>query len=256
MPDDLNARLARQRFPRSSNYDARWVIENVMGPQPLWLMEWLSSALDLPSGARVLDLGCGKALTSIFLAREYGVRVVAADLWTQPGENWTRIKDAGCADSVIPVHAEAHDLKFADGYFDAVLSVDAYHYFGTSELYLAYLARFLRPGGLLGIVVPALAAELNDDQVPEHLQPYWAPDFWTFHSARWWRQLWSRSGQVDVELADFLDDGWQDWALWDETCAQLSENEFVIENAGREAQMVRLDAGRNLGFARIVARRH
>jgi hypothetical protein len=88
------------------------------------------------------------------------------------------------------------------------------------------------------------------------MQPYWAPDFWTFHSARWWQRLWSRSGQVDVELADFLDRGWRDWALWNETCAQLSENEFVIENADREAQMIRLDAGRNLGFARIVARRH
>src|SRR5689334_9395596 len=149
VPDDLHARLARERFPRSSSYDARWVIDNVMGPQPLWLMEWLCSALDLRSGARVLDLGCGKALTSIFLAREYDVRVVAADLWVEPSENWTRIKDAGCAESVIPIGAEAHDLKFAEGYFDAIVSVDAYHYFGTDERYLAYLARFVRPGGRL-----------------------------------------------------------------------------------------------------------
>ena len=255
MPDDLNSRLAQERFPRSSSYDARWVIDNVMGPQPLWLMEWLCFALHLPSGARVLDLGCGKALTSIFLAREYGLQVVAADLWIKPTENWTRIKEAGCADSVIPIHAEAHDLKFADGYFDAIVSVDAYHYFGTDELYLAYLAKFLRPGGRLGIVVPALITDLTDDQVPEHLQPHWPSEFRTFHSARWWRQLWSRSGEVDVDLADVLEDGWQDWALWNEICAQVSENEFVIENAGREAQMVRLDAGRNLGFARIVARR-
>jgi SAM-dependent methyltransferase len=186
--------------------------------------------------------------------REYDLRVVAADLWIEPSDNWTRIKEAGCTDSVIPIRAEAHDLKFAMGYFDAIISVDAYHYFGTDERYLAYAAQFLRPGGHLGIVVPALVAELTDDEVPEHLQPYWVPDFWTFHSARWWRQLWSRSGEVDVDVADVLEDGWQDWALWNEMCVKVSKNEFVIENADREAQMIRLDAGRNLGFARPVSR--
>lgn len=158
------------------------MVDNWMGPNPLWLMEWLCSALDLPAGARVLDLGCGKALTSIFLAREYGVRVVAADLWIPPHENWARVKEANCADSVMPVFAEAHDLKLANEYFDAIVSVDAYHYFGTDELYLAYLSRFLAPGGRIGIVVPGLVAELADNQVPEHLEPYWQPDFWTFHS--------------------------------------------------------------------------
>jgi SAM-dependent methyltransferase len=255
MPDDLDARLRQARFPRSSGYDTRWLIDNVMGPQPLWLMEWLWTAVDLPTGARVLDLGCGTALTSIFLAREYGLQVVAADLWIKPSENWTRIVDAGCVNSVIPLRAEAHDLPFADGYFDAIVSVDAYHYFGTDERYLPYVARFLRPGGLLGIAVPALVAELNDDRVPEHLQPYWRPEFWTFHSAGWWRQLWSRSGEVDVDVADALEDGWRDWVLWNETCAEASENRAVVDGAGREAQMVRLDAGRNLAFARVVARR-
>lgn len=41
--------------------------------------------------------------------------VVAADLWIAPHENWDRVKEADCADSVMPVHAEAHDLKFAYG---------------------------------------------------------------------------------------------------------------------------------------------
>lgn len=254
MTDELAVRLARARFPRASSYDPRWVINNVMGPQPLWLMEWLCADLDLPPGARVLDLGCGKALTSIFLAREYGVRVVAADLWVPPGDNWRRIKDTGCADTIIPVQAEAHDLKFAEGYFDAIVSVDAYHYFGTDERYLGYLTRFLRPGGHIGIVVPALAKELDDGHVPEHLEPYWVPDFWTFHSPSWWRQLWNRSGTVDVVLAEFLEDGWRDWMLWNEVCAEVSDRDFVINGASREAQMLRLDAGRHLGFARVIAR--
>jgi len=73
--------LSREEFPRSSRYDPDWVMDNQMGPNALWLMEWLSQQLDLVPGMKVLDLGCGKALSSIFLAREFGLQVWAAD-WT------------------------------------------------------------------------------------------------------------------------------------------------------------------------------
>ncbi|HEX8628472.1 MAG TPA: methyltransferase domain-containing protein [Catenuloplanes sp.] len=255
MTSDLARRLTRERFPRSAGYEPQWLIDNWMGPQPLWLLEWLWPALDLPPGARVLDLGCGTALTSIFLAREFDAQVVAADLWVKPTDNWARITSAGCAGQIIPVHAEAHDLPFAEGYFDAIVSVDAYHYFGTDERYLAYLSRFLAPGGRIGIAVPGLVDELPDNQVPEHLRPYWQADFWTFHSPGWWRALWGRSGAVDVEQADCLDEGWRDWALWCEVCAERSTSEFVLGIVAGEGEMVRLDAGRNLGFVRVVGRR-
>lgn len=253
MTADLRTRLALPRFPRSSAYDPQWMIDNVMGPNPLWLLEWLGAALELTPGARVLDLGCGRALTSIFLAREYGVRVTAADLWIKPTENWERIQAAGCADTVTPVFAEAHDLPFADGYFDAIISIDAYHYFGTDDLYLSYLSRFLRPGGTVGVVMPGLLEDV--DEVPEHLQPYWEPGFWSFHSASWWHRLWSRSGSVSVLDADVLKDGWRDWALWNEACAELSDNDFVRDFGGREAQMLHLDGGRTFGFVRVVGQR-
>ena len=49
-----------------------------------------------PSGfSSALDLGCGKGLSSIFLAREFGVEVWAADLWIKPTENYKRFIEAG-----------------------------------------------------------------------------------------------------------------------------------------------------------------
>ena len=45
--EELTARLARPRFPRSSRYDGRWIMDNMMGPHVLWLAEYLSEALDL-----------------------------------------------------------------------------------------------------------------------------------------------------------------------------------------------------------------
>jgi cyclopropane fatty-acyl-phospholipid synthase-like methyltransferase len=72
---ELKQLLDKPEFPRSSRYDAAWVLDNQMGPNALWLTEWLAEALPLRAGMRVLDLGCGRALSSIFLAKEFGVQV-------------------------------------------------------------------------------------------------------------------------------------------------------------------------------------
>ena len=75
-------RLVSERFPRSSQYHPEWVLANISGgANSLWLTEWLTAALDLRPGMRVLDLGCGWASSSIFLRREFGVQVWATDLW-------------------------------------------------------------------------------------------------------------------------------------------------------------------------------
>lgn len=58
------------RYPRSSQYDPRWLLDPDMGPNPLWLLEDLAQDLDLHSGMKVLDLGSGRGATSVFLARE------------------------------------------------------------------------------------------------------------------------------------------------------------------------------------------
>ena len=103
---------------------------------------------------------------SIFLAREHAVRVWAADLWIAPTDNWARIETADLAERVFPIFAEAHALPFADGYFDAIVSVDAYHYFGTDALCLERVTRLLRPGGQLGIAVPRPAARAERSPPP------------------------------------------------------------------------------------------
>ncbi len=153
--DELRSRLNQARFPLSSKYGAEWGLESWVGPNVLWLTEWATEVLPLEPSMRVLDLGCGKAYSSIFLAKEFGVTVWAADLWIDPEQNHKWTVEAGLSDRVLPLRAEAHELPFAKGYFHAIVSIDAYHYFGTDDLYLGYVSRFLRPGGHLCIVVPA-----------------------------------------------------------------------------------------------------
>jgi SAM-dependent methyltransferase len=243
-PDD---RFACARFPRASAYHPEWILAGVSGgANPLWLTEWLAEAVELRPGMRVLDLGCGRAMSSVFLRREFGVEVWATDLWFSASENLQRIRDAGVGDGVFPIHADARSLPFAAEFFDAMVSIDSFFYYGTDDMYLSYLARFLKPGGQLGIAGAGLMQEI-DGPVPAHLAGWWAQDQpYCLHSAAWWQRHWGRSGILDISAADTLPDGWRYWLDWQRTVCP--ENEVEI----RALEAV---AGRFLGYVRAVGRR-
>ena len=77
----MDERFGSERFPRASAYHPDWVMAGVSGAaNALWMAEWLVEALELRPGMRVLDLGCGRAVSSVFLRREFGVQVWATDL--------------------------------------------------------------------------------------------------------------------------------------------------------------------------------
>jgi SAM-dependent methyltransferase len=243
----VDERLIYDRFPRASAYNPEWVLASVSSAaNALWLTEWLSEALDLRPGMRVLDLGCGRAMSSIFLRREFGVQVWAADLWFNPSENFRRIRDAGVEDGVFPIHADARALPFAAEFFDAIVSIDSFMYYGTEDLYLNYLARLVKPGGPIGIAQAGLMGEM-DGPIPPHLREWWTQDQpWSFHPAAWWERHWGRTGIVDIERADTLADGWRYWVDW----LRLVAPDNVTEIGALEA-----DAGSHLGYVRVVGRR-
>lgn len=245
MNSTADDRLRNSRFPRSSRYHPDWVIANSMGSHALWLTEWLTSDMELKPGMRVLDLGCGRAITSIFLAREFGVQVWATDLWISASENILRIRDAGLEQQVFPLHCDAHSLPFAAEFFDAVTCIDSYSYYGTDDLYLNYLANCVKTGGQIGIAGAGLVQEINGE-IPPHLREFWTQDFWCLHSAAWWRRHWGRTGIVDIEQADTMPDGWREWLTWQTTAH--ADNTPEIETLST-------DRGQYLGYVRLTARR-
>ncbi len=246
MCNDL--RLLSDRFPRASRYHPDWVIASMGSPSnALWLTEWLCETLDLQPGMRVLDLGCGRAMSSIFLRREFGVEVWATDLWFSPSENLLRIRDAGVADGVFPIHADARSLPFAADFFDAILAVDSYMYFGTDDLFLHTLGRFVKPGGQIGIAMSGLTNDLGQE-IPSHLSAWWRQDqLWSLHTADWWRWHLGRAGVLDVAVADTLEAGWQFW---------LESLRTVAPDNKVEIAALESDVGRHIGYVRIAGRRN
>ena len=226
-----------ERFPKASAYPIDWIIENEMGPNVLWLTEFLCEAMDLRPGMRVLDLGCGKAVSSVFLAREFGVQVWATDLWISASDNAGRIARQGMSESVFPIHADARNLPFANEFFDAIVSIDAFEYFGTDATFLPAITQFLVPGGQIGIVNAGVLHEV------EELPPEWPSEFSSFHTADWWRRHWTLPRCVEVECADELPNGRDLWLLWHQITG-ATDDEYLTSSAGE-----------NLGFHRVVARR-
>jgi SAM-dependent methyltransferase len=247
---EFRKKYIREEFPLSSKYDPYWVSENEMGPNPLWLTESLCQMMDLKPGMRVLDMGCGKALSSIFLAKEFGLQVWANDLWIDATDNLKRIREAGVEDRIFPIHAEARSLPYAEEFFDAIISVDSYHYFGTDLHYLeSYMLKLLKPGAEIGIAVPASPVELPFP-LPDHLGYEW---HW-INSLSWWKHLWERFPGLENVKAETVPNGWKLWLGWMELLrdsGRMNRPEMDLP----EIETLRADKGEYLGFIQMIARR-
>ena len=199
-----------------------------------------------------MDLGCGKAMSSVFLAREFEAEVWATDLWISATDNLQRIKEENLENQVYPIHSEAHNLPFADGFFDVIVSMDSYHYFGTDVHYIEYITKFLRPGGHLGIVAPA-----SPNQLP---LPNTYPDWmFFFNSIDWWRHHWERYPDINVEVAKELPRGWEHWLNWENILLECGL-ELAAHNS-RETipsfvDLAERDQGKHIGFVEMVGRKN
>jgi cyclopropane fatty-acyl-phospholipid synthase-like methyltransferase len=244
--------------PKTKKYSVEQAYEGTMGPGGIYLTDLLASKLHIKPNERLLDLGCGKVLSSCFLAKEYKALVFAFDLWVSASENYRRIKKKRLGKKVFPLHGEAHFLPFPDGYFDKIFSLDAYHYFGTDEYYLHYLLKFLKHKGLIGVAVPTFREEIDHRNVPSHIGDIYFEDdhgygLGTFHPASWWKNHWEKTGQVKVLQAEELENGYDFWV--DEMNYMLRFRMDEVNSSPDEQKMfamVRKDKGKYLGWAIII----
>jgi len=235
-------KMDNPQYKLSSKYDPQWIVDNQMGSHCLWLTEALIKNITIFPGMRVLDIGCGKAVSSIFLAKEFDAEVWAFDLNVNPSDNWKRIKDAGVQDLVFPIQGNALEMPFANDFFDMVISVNSIWSYGTNENFMdEQLARVVKPGGQICVAVPGMLNELTE--APECLKQYWHPDFDCYHSPKWWHSLWEKSKSINLKVVDSFDDSagvkiWRDflWILDPDECEYMD-----------------VDNGRNISFLRLLA---
>jgi SAM-dependent methyltransferase len=124
----------------------------------LWSPEGLyeddARLLGAVAGRRVLEVGCGAAQCSRWLAKQ-GADVVGFDLSARQLEHARRI-DAAAGRVALPlVQADATMIPFADGSFDLACSAfGAVPFVADSATVMREVARVLRPGGRWVFAVP------------------------------------------------------------------------------------------------------
>jgi len=101
-------------------------------------------------GRTILDVGCGYGVSAILLALLGARESHGVDCQARALETFRGILNA--LPLRLPVHpalADAAGLPYADGYFDAILAVEAISHFRRVDDFLAEAARVLRSGGVL-----------------------------------------------------------------------------------------------------------
>jgi hypothetical protein len=186
----------------------------------------------------------------VFLAQEFGVRVVAADLWVDPSDAAEVFRKAGVDDRILPMRVDAQKLPFGKGAFDAIVSIDAWEYFGTGDHYPRYVAGFLKPGGQLGVATPALTSEVRElGEIPDHIDKVVGAESAAWHTADWLRTQWEFSRAFASVTARSQPDGCANWLLWERAVLELHG-----ERTSPVQQMLEKDGGAFLTFAVVTGR--
>ena len=112
------------------------------------LVRW--SGLDkLPPGSRILDVGCGIGGSARILAKYYGFHVTGITISPAQVKRAIELTPDGmnCTFHVM----DALDLKFDDGTFDGIWSVEAGAHMNDKSKFANEMLRTLRPGGYLAL---------------------------------------------------------------------------------------------------------
>lgn len=223
------------KYNKANKYEFEFIKNLIMGPNPIKLQEELLQNHKIPQGATVMDLGCGKGLTSVFMVKEYGLRTFAVDLWISATENKKFFDKMGLSsDKIIPIHADATNLPFADEFFDAIVSIDSYNYFGYDEEYLGKkLLPMVKHGGYIYIAIPGMKKDCHHNIPKELLLSWLAEELDFLHDTKYWENIISKTDGIEIVSIHQMESNeecWNDWLKCDNEYA-ISDRKSM-ENGG------------------------
>jgi SAM-dependent methyltransferase len=210
----------RGRYPELHAYSRDECYLDFFGGGGLYLAVRMIRTMHLQPKDIVLDLGCGKGAASIYMAKHFGVQIVALDLWTSAELLGKKFETQGFGDCITPIQMDAtQPLPFIENYFDAIFCMNSFNFYGGNPDFISHLLKHLKPGGRLCIGSEVLSAEFTEEQLnhPPFVYSFKLPppnehvdifegDFKKQHTPDWWRNLFQSTGLLEIEYCRELED--------------------------------------------------
>ncbi len=162
--------------------------ERAWAEEPSWgiwgIPESEIHLIDDVEGLDAIELGCGTAYVSAWLARR-GARPVGVDVTEAQLATARRLQDAHGLHFPL-IHASAEDVPLPDASFDLAISEYGASIWCVPERWIAEAARLLRPGGRLVFLVNGTLLMLTSPDAPDApaadhlLRPYFG-----MHALTW-----------------------------------------------------------------------
>lgn len=170
------------------------------------LTDLMISGLAAQPGQRVLDIGCGIGHPAQRLVRASDVDVVGITVsHVQVADATEHAAEAGLSDRATFQFADAMDMPFPDGSFDAAWAFESMWHMPDRGQVLSEAARVLRPGGRLAIadVIQRDPVSPEGRVVLDHICENYAVR--SLGTVEEYRKALADNGFVDVEIRDITD---------------------------------------------------
>ncbi|WP_052712071.1 class I SAM-dependent methyltransferase [Domibacillus indicus] len=179
------------------------------------LTKEIFSSIDLPEGAKVLEVGCGTGQSAEYLATVFHCTVTAID--SHP----TMLEKAAERLSPLNVevkYGEAEQLEFPDGTFDFILAESVIAFTSPLQQTIAEMARVLKKEGTLLVIEMTAEKPLSGEQEQEVKDLYGVTEVLTEDE---WITSFQRAGFRSCRLLDNM--------VFEEALTELRLSENISE---------------------------
>ncbi len=226
------------------------------------LTDLVIDKLNVHSGQRLLDVGCGNGAPAVRLVRSRDVDVVSIDIGAyQLQLAKERVRLEGLDDRITVQYADVNDMPFEPESFDAAWSAECLIHVPDWTVALRNIARVLRPGGRL-VVTDCVERAPVDADTRAFLDNYYASVHCLYNKLDEIPGKVSDAGLELVELIEIgdhilkrtmkaVDDGFRSRAreIEDKSGMPASITEKIGEDAVRFSQLP------EAGYAVVVAQK-